>query len=353
MRLREGLFAAAVMLAVPFAQAQAQMPPVPTPPPGWYLGLEGGWSHMNDISSSTGSTAFTVQLDEGFAGGGVVGYSLGGFRLEGEIVDRQNSLTSFTSNIFPYRGGASGQVNTLAGMGNVYYDFLPLNSLHPYIGAGVGAARLALDSVGINGYPLANDAQVAFAYQGIIGASYFINPNISLSLDYRYFGTTGATFTAAGGHSFSIDTGSHHVLAGIQYHFWEPPAMPQPVPVTPVAAPAPPPPMAERKYLVFFDFDKSSLTAAGARIVEDAASTFKTTGAAKVDLTGYTDLAGTQAYNLKLSERRAETVRNYLVKLGVPADEIGVSWRGKENPRVPTPDGVREPQNRRVEIVMP
>ena len=54
---------------------------------------------------------------------------------------------------------------------------------------------------------------------------------------------------------------------------------------------------------------------------------------------------------LSRMERRAETVRNYLVKLGVPADEIGVSWRGKENPRVPTPDGVREPQNRRVTIV--
>lgn len=360
MRIRGALLAAATIMAVPLAHAQAQTP-IATPPYGWYLGVEGGWSHMNDVSSSAGNSAFTVSLDEGFAGGGVVGYAFGGFRLEGEVVDRQNNLNTFTDTVTfrngfqrTFNGGASGDINVLAGMVNAYYDFLPLNSFHPYIGAGVGGARVALDSIAFNGFPVASQASIAAAYQGIVGASYFFNPNVSVSLDYRYFGTTGESYTNASGHSFNLDTGSHNVLLGLQYHFWEPPAPPPPPPAAaPAAAPAAPPPMAERKYIVFFDFDKASLTAAGASIVQNAANTFKATGSAKIDLTGYTDLAGTQAYNLKLSERRAETVRDYLVKLGVPADEIGVSWRGKENPRVPTPDGVREPQNRRVEIVMP
>jgi outer membrane protein OmpA-like peptidoglycan-associated protein len=359
MRIWGAFLTAGALAALPFAQAQAQVP-VATPPYGFYVGVEGGWSHMLDVSSSAGNTAFTVSLDEGFAGGGVVGYSFGGFRLEGEVVDRQNDLDNFTAtttfnngNQRNFNGGASGDINILAGMVNVFYDFLPLNALHPYIGAGVGGARVALDSVGFNNVPVTSQASIAAAYQGIIGVSYFFNPNVSASLDYRYFGTAGENFTNVAGHSFNLDTGSHNVLLGLQYHFWEPPAAPPPPAATRAMAPAAPPPLVERKYIVFFDFDKASLTAAGARIVESAAETFKATGSAKIDLTGYTDLAGTQAYNLKLSERRAETVRNYLVKLGVPADEIGVSWRGKENPRVPTPDGVREPQNRRVEIVMP
>ena len=61
-------------------------------------------------------------------------------------------------------------------------------------------------------------------------------------------------------------------------------------------------------------------------------------------LTGYTDLAGTQQYNLELSHKRAIAVRDQLVRDGVAASAIAVSWKGKEDPRVPTPDGVREPQ---------
>ena len=81
--------------------------------------------------------------------------------------------------------------------------------------------------------------------------------------------------------------------------------------------------------------------------------TFKSTGSAKIMLTGYTDLAGTQQYNLGLSKRRADTVAVALVKEGVPKAAIVEAWRGKENPAVPTADGVKEPRNRRVEIVLP
>jgi outer membrane protein OmpA-like peptidoglycan-associated protein len=87
--------------------------------------------------------------------------------------------------------------------------------------------------------------------------------------------------------------------------------------------------------------------------VHEAAGAFKTTGSAKIMVTGYTDLAGTQQYNLGLSKRRADTVTGALVKEGVPRPAIVEAWRGKENPAVPTADGVKEPRNRRVEIVLP
>ena len=142
-------------------------------------------------------------------------------------------------------------------------------------------------------------------------------------------------------------------LLHLTYHFTSPPPMMAPPAPMPAAAPAPPPPQPPRTFLVFFDFDKSNLTADARKVVEAAAGSFKSTGSARIELTGYTDLAGTQAYNLRLSKRRAETVAGALEKMGVPKSVINVMWRGKENPRVPTPDGVREPQNRRVEIVMP
>jgi outer membrane protein OmpA-like peptidoglycan-associated protein len=107
-----------------------------------------------------------------------------------------------------------------------------------------------------------------------------------------------------------------------------------------------------RQFTVYFEFDKSDLTPEGATVVQDAAASYKATGSARIAVTGYTDLAGTQQYNLGLSKRRADTVRAALVQQGVPDGVIAETWRGKESPAVPTADGVREPRNRRVEIVI-
>ena len=128
-------------------------------------------------------------------------------------------------------------------------------------------------------------------------------------------------------------------------------APPPPV-VVPAAAPAPMPHMA-RTFLVFFDFDRYNLTADARRVIDAAAASYRANGSARIDVSGYTDLAGTQAYNLRLSQRRADAVAGHLMKQGVPKEVLDVKWFGKEHPRVPTPDGVREPQNRRVEIMMP
>ena len=128
-------------------------------------------------------------------------------------------------------------------------------------------------------------------------------------------------------------------------------------PTTPppaAAAPPPPPPAAPppapAKFIVYFEFDKFNLTPEGARVVSDAAAAFKSGGSARVAIAGYTDAAGTQQYNIGLSKRRADTVHGALVRAGVPDGAIAESWHGKENLAVPTPDGVREPRNRRVEI---
>ena len=142
------------------------------------------------------------------------------------------------------------------------------------------------------------------------------------------------------------------------YYPYYAPAFYQPPPAPPAYRPAPavaPAPLASqgRSFRVFFDFDKASLTREGERVVRNAAETYRRTGAARIEVTGYTDLSGTPRYDLDLSKRRADAVRAALAAQGVPAGSINESWRGKQNPLVSTADGVREPQNRRVDIILP
>ncbi len=117
----------------------------------------------------------------------------------------------------------------------------------------------------------------------------------------------------------------------------------------PAAAPPPPP---VRNFLVFFDFDKSTLTPRAMDIVKEAARVAKSGQSAKVTCTGHTDTAGPASYNLALSLRRANTVKDALIREGVSATTITVLGKGETQLLVATKDGVREPQNRRVEIVV-
>jgi hypothetical protein len=104
--------------------------------------------------------------------------------------------------------------------------------------------------------------------------------------------------------------------------------------------------------MVFFDWDRYNVSSQAAQTIGQAATAFKSRGASRVVATGHTDTSGSEAYNMALSLRRANAVKNELVRDGVPADAIQVVGKGESAPLVPTGDGVREPQNRRVEIVM-
>ncbi|HLG88295.1 MAG TPA: acyloxyacyl hydrolase [Alphaproteobacteria bacterium] len=122
---------------------------------------------------------------------------------------------------------------------------------------------------------------------------------------------------------------------------------------TTTAAPPPAPaPEAPKSYLVFFDFDKSDLTAEAQKIVRSAADNATKANTTKIEVTGHTDTSGSDAYNMRLSKRRAVSVEEELVKDGVSRQEIAIFAKGKREPLVPTGDGVREPQNRRVQIVL-
>lgn len=121
-------------------------------------------------------------------------------------------------------------------------------------------------------------------------------------------------------------------------------------PTTPAAAPAT---QQMQRFLVFFDWDKATLTPDGARVVKEAAEVYKKGGSARITVTGHTDTSGSASYNQGLSERRAATVKQELIRLGVAATNITAIGKGQTQLLVPTKDGVREAQNRRVEIDIP
>ncbi|MBN9085655.1 MAG: OmpA family protein, partial [Reyranella sp.] len=177
-----------------------------------------------------------------------------------------------------------------------------------------------------------------FAYQAILGVGYNIDPMFRVNLDARYYGTTSPTFV---GNSYSNNNIS--AMLSLQVKFGAPT----------VAPPPPAPPAAQtNSFMVFFDWDRSNLSQQAMATIQQAANAFKTKGSARVVATGHADRSGPENYNMALSLRRANAVKDALVQNGVPATAISVVGKGESQPLVPTADGVREPQNRRVEIVV-
>lgn len=104
--------------------------------------------------------------------------------------------------------------------------------------------------------------------------------------------------------------------------------------------------------IVFFDWDSAVLTETARNLIREAAQLFETGNMNAITTVGHADKSGTVAYNNELSAERSANVASELSRLGVPSDDVDVTWRGEADPLVPTADGAREPQNRRVEVLL-
>ena len=101
---------------------------------------------------------------------------------------------------------------------------------------------------------------------------------------------------------------------------------------------------------MFFEWDKSDITPEAASILDNAISQYANCGNAQVMLAGHADRSGSAQYNVGLSQRRADAVKAYMVAHSIPDAVVTEQAFGESRPRVETADGVREVQNRRVEI---
>ncbi len=109
---------------------------------------------------------------------------------------------------------------------------------------------------------------------------------------------------------------------------------------------------APASFMVFFDFDRSDLSSVAQATIQQAAGAYKTKGSARITAIGHADRSGPEAHNMALSLRRANSVKDALVRNRVPDNAIVTVGRGESMPLVQTAAGVREAQNRRVEIVL-
>jgi outer membrane protein OmpA-like peptidoglycan-associated protein len=176
----------------------------------------------------------------------------------------------------------------------------------------------------------------------MLGVAYNVTDQLRFQIEGRYFGTTNPSVNVP---NFGLVTYSNNAilaLAGVTYKFVSPPPPPPPAP----------PAVAPPSFMVFFDWDRSNLSQQALATIQQAADAFRQKGNARITATGHTDTSGPESYNMALSLRRANAVKDALVRDGVPAQAITVIGMGEKGLLVPTGDGVREPQNRRVEIVI-
>jgi OOP family OmpA-OmpF porin len=372
------LLGAGVALAVALSGVQARAQWLGGPG-FFYFGPEGGWTSLPSQTANfsggpglappaTTIPAFSASThyDTGYNVGVRLGYEWGPWRFEEEFSYRNNGLSeTIFPNVIVTPSNAQGTRTSYAIMTNVLYDFAFGWPITPHIGAGIGAVSQHVGA-SITTSPIeplltgtvVSDSEWSFGYQAIAGIRYSITPFIDLDVDYRYLGATEPSFKVAdnpallglAGTSFKAGSYvSNNVVASLTFKFGPPP--PPPPVAAPPAPPAPPPPLAPKVFLVFFDWDRYNITPAGMQIVHRAADEWHAGHPVVLKVNGYTDLSGSAGYNVRLSIRRANAVANALSRFGVPRNEMDVHGYGESNPRVPTAQGVREPQNRRVEII--
>jgi len=119
-----------------------------------------------------------------------------------------------------------------------------------------------------------------------------------------------------------------------------------------VAAASPNTPQPARNFMLFFGNDHANVTPESEAVILEAARAAKANPNARITVSGNADTWGDGVYNMSLSQRRAEAVRDALVRDGVNQASIAVVGRGEDALLISTKDGVREPKNRRVEIIV-
>ncbi len=362
MNFKKTLLAAAAVVALPVL-AQAQ------PVSGLYLGAGVGanWLQDTNLNGSVNNAAgdkLSVDFEIGYVGVLSLGWGFGnGLRAEIEGSYRSNDVSDAKVGGASVQNKASGTGTAVSygAMANVLYDFdlgSSLGGIMPYIGGGVGYIWHDYQDVGataVNGdRKVYNGNTGAFGYQAIVGAALPITsvPGLAVTAEYRFMGTlghdiNGTANTTVGGTvqqtrlNSDIDNFNHSLLIGLRYAFN----------AAPVVAAAAAPMAAARTFLVFFDWSKADLTDRARQIIGEAASA-RGQGVTRIEVNGFTDRSGSDSFNQGLSERRANAVAAELVRRGVPRNEIVTRGFGEANNLVPTADGVREPQNRRVEIIL-
>ena len=240
-------------------------------------------------------------------------------------------------------------------MGNAIYSLTEMGGVEPYVGAGIGLSKSNMTLEGILPATDVRDEDTSIALQGLAGIAVPLSERLSADMEYRYFyngdvSVDNATFN---------DLNSHDILLGLRLAFGSPAPAPA---AAPAPAPAPPTARAEpapvavdcdsESFVVYFELNSAEVTDQAQAVIANTADLVGDCDPTRVTVTGHTDRSGAADYNQKLSERRARVVREGLIREGIMASMITVRASGERELAVDTPDGVREPLNRRSEVLI-
>lgn len=348
---------------------------------GPYAGIEGGinWESPQNYRQN-GQVTDRLHFVQGWAAGVVGGYSFAnGWRPELELDHRSNRLNR------DFLGYDAGLDQADSAFANLWYDFKSPSGLfkvlHPYLGGGVGAVRSYYHNANLGGFPIPGEYATAFGYQAGAGLNYDVTSRLTVGLDYRHVWTNRASFPAPVGagrieQRYLADT----ALLSVRYSFG---AMPAPAPVA--ASPPPPPPPAEPApapeppapvvaapapctapagfqvdancriiqqtvivRAVDFEFNSVRLTRPAQETLDQVANALAQQPELRVEVQGYTDSIGKDAYNLQLSQRRADAVKSYLIGKGANGTTLTARGYGKANPVASNDTPENRAKNRRV-----
>lgn len=183
-----------------------------------YVALRGGWSNLRDLSidyQDDSRTDRAVGFDNGWVGALAVGVQPRDWlRVETELSHREHDV-----NLVMPGSAASGSMSVGTGMVNAYLELPTASRFRPYVGVGLGAARVTQDSIGADGVSLSDDSAWAFAYQAMLGVSAEVAPRWRTSLEYRYLGTSDPIFRDREGALYDGSVRAHALMLGVSWTF--------------------------------------------------------------------------------------------------------------------------------------
>ena len=362
-------------------------------------------------SDNADPAAFIAELetDDNVAIYGAIGrYLNGGARVELELASRTQNIDSIPGDGlgfggFPTAGNdvALGDISATTLMVNVFKDFNvdAAGRLTPYLGLGLGVARVRpeFDNIGFtqpvddldgdDDFSVGDGTDTRSGFRGVVqdkdytpagqamaGLSFDFTDNMMIDVRYKYLRTSEYEVGGYFNDDFAEADGRfglHEVTGGLRWNFGggapAPVVAPEPAPVVeyktcfdgsrvPVSQECPPQLVEvdevpeELELTVYFDYDSAALTDASRAIIAARSAEAREFDVSTITVQGNTDTSGSAAYNQRLSQRRANVVRDALVANGIDASVITIEALGESNPAKPTADGIREPLNRRTEV---
>jgi opacity protein-like surface antigen len=190
---------------------------------GPYVGAFIGGNALMDAESTDDQGSFSLKFKPALLGSAVIGWDfepgnpVGEGRIELEYSRRSNTLDQVKFAEGSFSGG--GKVTADSLLLNFWGVFHNNKLWAPYVGVGIGAARMEASNLQVTGQPLASGTPVVFAYQLGAGVDLSLTKNLSLDLGYRFFGSTRPKFTEPNGSKFAMDYYSHNVLLGLRVGF--------------------------------------------------------------------------------------------------------------------------------------